>query len=86
MQAKVDPAKLMSDLFAAIDFLMHHEEGTGKVGITGFCYGGGVANAAAVAFPDLACAVPFYGRQPQGMSLCNTKDVVLWRIEALVSC
>ncbi|MCR6679803.1 dienelactone hydrolase family protein, partial [Escherichia marmotae] len=33
------------------------------VGITGFCYGGGVSNAAAVAYPELACAVPFYGRQ-----------------------
>ena len=69
MQAKVDPTKLMNDFFAAVDFLMHHEEGTGKVGITGFCYGGGVANAAAVAFPELACAVPFYGRQP------NAEDV-----------
>ena len=31
----------------------------------GFCYGGGVANAAAVAYPELAAAVPFYGRQPR---------------------
>lgn len=30
---------------------------------SGFCYGGGVSNAAAVAYPELACAVPFYGRQ-----------------------
>ncbi|MFT4270930.1 MAG: YghX family hydrolase [Pantoea sp.] len=65
MQAKIDPVKLMNDFFAAVDFLRHHEAGTGKVGITGFCYGGGVANAAAVAFPELACAVPFYGRQPK---------------------
>ena len=36
----------------------------GKVGITGFCYGGGVSNAAAVAYPELGAAVPFYGRQP----------------------
>nr|VUD31694.1 putative enzyme [Raoultella sp. NCTC 9187] len=41
-----------------------HPQATGKVGITGFCYGGGVSNAAAVATPELACAVPFYGRQP----------------------
>ena len=41
-----------------------HPQATGKVGITGFCYGGGVSNAAAVAIPELACAVPFYGRQP----------------------
>lgn len=65
LQQQVDPARLMNDFFAAIEFLMHHEATTGKVGITGFCYGGGVANAAAVAYPELAAAVPFYGRQPK---------------------
>lgn len=64
LQARVDPTKLMNDFFAAIEFLMHHAAVSGKVGITGFCYGGGVANAAAVAYPELAAAVPFYGRQP----------------------
>jgi carboxymethylenebutenolidase len=63
LQSSVDPEKLMNDFFAAIDFLKTDSRTTGKVGITGFCYGGGVSNAAAVAFPDLACAVPFYGRQ-----------------------
>jgi carboxymethylenebutenolidase len=42
---------------------MAHEDTNGKVAIIGFCYGGGVANAAAVAYPELALAVPFYGRQ-----------------------
>lgn len=65
LQQKVDPTRLMNDFFAAVDFMMHHQLTTGKVGITGFCYGGGVANAAAVAFPELAAAVPFYGRQPK---------------------
>ena len=64
MQSKVDPAKLMNDFFAAVEWLMTHEASTGRVGITGFCYGGGVANAAAVAYPELGGAVPFYGRQP----------------------
>lgn len=63
LQRGVDPEKLMNDFFAAIEFLMQHELTTGKVGITGFCYGGGVANAAAVAYPELGAAVPFYGRQ-----------------------
>ncbi|MFN3276249.1 MAG: YghX family hydrolase [Paracoccus sp. (in: a-proteobacteria)] len=63
LQQQVDGEKLMNDFFAAIDFLAGHRDVTGKVGITGFCYGGGVANAAAVAFPDLGAAVPFYGRQ-----------------------
>jgi carboxymethylenebutenolidase len=63
LQQQVDPKKLMNDFFAAIEFLMQDDRVT-KVGITGFCYGGGVANAAAVAYPELAAAVPFYGRQP----------------------
>ncbi|WP_426746101.1 YghX family hydrolase [Enterobacter cloacae complex sp. 372A7] len=65
LQQKVDPTRLMNDFFAAIHFMKNHPEATGKVGITGFCYGGGVSNAAAVAYPELDCAVPFYGRQPR---------------------
>jgi len=65
LQQKVDPTRLMNDFFAAIEFMKNHPEATGKVGITGFCYGGGVSNAAAVAYPELDCAVPFYGRQPR---------------------
>lgn len=65
LQQQVDPTKLMNDFFAAVEFLLEDERTTGKVGITGFCYGGGVANAAAVAYPELAAAVPFYGRQPK---------------------
>ncbi|OSN08499.1 dienelactone hydrolase [Lonsdalea iberica] len=65
LQQQVDPTKLMNDFFAAVEFLLQDERTTGKVGITGFCYGGGVANAAAVAYPELAAAVPFYGRQPK---------------------
>jgi len=64
LQKTVDPVKLMNDFFAAVEFLMSHEGSTGNVGIVGFCYGGGVANAAAVAYPELKAAVPFYGRQP----------------------
>lgn len=63
LQAQVDPARLMNDFFAALDYLLAEGRTTGKVGITGFCYGGGVSNAAAVAYPELAAAVPFYGRQ-----------------------
>ena len=63
LQASVDPTKLMNDFFAAVDWMATHPDSTTRVGIVGFCYGGGVANAAAVAFPDLAAAVPFYGRQ-----------------------
>ena len=63
LQRQVDPTKLMNDFFAAIEWLIASDVTTNKVGITGFCYGGGVSNAAAVAYPELAAAVPFYGRQ-----------------------
>lgn len=65
MQASLDPARLMEDFFAAFEFLRDHPDSTGKVGAVGFCYGGGVCNALAVAYPDLAASVPFYGRQPR---------------------
>ena len=77
LQEKVDPTKLMNDFFAAIEWLMQHEASTGKVGITGFCYGGGVANAAAVAYPELAAAVPFYGRQPEAKDVARIKAPLL---------
>lgn len=63
LQQQVDAQKLMNDFFAAIEYLLASEQTTDKVGITGFCYGGGVSHAAAVAYPELAAAVPFYGRQ-----------------------
>jgi carboxymethylenebutenolidase len=77
LQQKVDPTKLMNDFFAGIEWLMNHDTSTGKVGITGFCYGGGVANAAAVAYPELAAAVPFYGRQPKSEDVARIKAPLL---------
>ena len=64
MQRTLDREKLMEDFFAAFEFLRDHDATTGRVGAVGFCYGGGVCNALAVAYPDLAASVPFYGRQP----------------------
>ena len=63
MQRSLDQTKLLADFFAGFEFLRDHELSTGKVGAVGFCYGGGVCNALAVAYPDLACSVPYYGRQ-----------------------
>jgi len=77
LQQQVDPEKLMNDFFAAVEFLMAHDATTGKVGITGFCYGGGVANAAAVAFPELGAAVPFYGRQAKAEDVPRIKAPIL---------
>ncbi len=77
LQATVDPEKLMNDFFAAIEWLIKHDASSGKVGITGFCYGGGVANAAAVAYPELGAAVSFYGRQPEAKDVARIKAPVM---------
>jgi carboxymethylenebutenolidase len=63
MQRSLDRAKLMEDFFAGFEHLVGHADSTGKVGAVGFCYGGGVCNALAVAYPNMAASVPFYGRQ-----------------------
>jgi carboxymethylenebutenolidase len=77
LQAKVDPTKLMNDFFAGVEWLMGHEGSTGRVGIVGFCYGGGVANAAAVAYPELGGAVALYGRQPAAEDVVKIKCPLL---------
>ncbi|MCX2723718.1 YghX family hydrolase [Roseibium salinum] len=64
LQRTVDSTKLMNDFFAGFEYLLNHDDSTGKVGAVGFCYGGGVVNAIAVAYPELSAGVPFYGRQP----------------------
>ena len=65
MQRSLDRVKLMNDFFAAFEYLSAiTTDRPGGWGSVGFCYGGGVCNALAVAFPDLGCSVPFYGRQP----------------------
>jgi carboxymethylenebutenolidase len=61
---KLDQAKTRNDFLAAAAALKALPEGSGKVGVVGFCYGGGIANFLATRVPDLAAAVPFYGSQP----------------------
>lgn len=77
LQRQVDPTKLMNDFFAAIEFLTAHDATTDKIGVTGFCYGGGVANAAAVAYPELGAAVPFYGRQADAADVPRIQAPIL---------
>lgn len=52
LQQQVDPVKLLNDFFAAFEYLLASPLTTDKVGITGFCYGGGVCHATAVAIPS----------------------------------
>lgn len=60
----LDQNKTRADFLAAADELKKLPDGNGKVGVVGFCYGGGIANFLATQLPDLAAAVPFYGGQP----------------------
>lgn len=77
LQRTVDGEKLMNDFFAAYEFTASHEDTTGKVGCVGFCYGGGVCNAMAVAYPELGASVPFYGRQASADDVPNIQAPLL---------
>jgi carboxymethylenebutenolidase len=75
---KVDRAKMSEDLFAAAVWLKSRPDSTGKLGVTGFCFGGGIANALAVRMgADLAAAVPFYGGAPAAADVPKIKAAVL---------
>jgi carboxymethylenebutenolidase len=74
---KLDQAKTRNDFLAAADYLKKLPEGNGKVGVVGFCYGGGVANFLAARSPDLAAAVPFYGAQPSAEDAAKIKAPLL---------
>jgi len=62
--AKLDQARTRNDFIAAAAYLKGLPDCTGKIGVVGFCYGGGIANKLATKLPDLGAAVPFYGNQP----------------------
>jgi carboxymethylenebutenolidase len=74
---KLDQAKTREDFVAAYGFLKGLADCTGKVGVVGFCYGGGIANMLATRLPDLAAAVPFYGNQPSAEDAAKIKAPLL---------
>jgi len=74
---KLDSQSTVNDYIAAVKYLQYHPESTGKVGIIGFCWGGGVANQVAVKTTDLTVAVPFYGRQPEPKDVPKIKASLL---------
>jgi len=75
--AKLDQTKTHADFLAAEAALKNLPEGNGKVGVVGFCYGGGIANFLATRVPDLAAAVPFYGAQPTAEEAAQIKAPLL---------
>jgi len=62
---QLTPAQVAADGVATVAFLEKNQLTNGKVGVVGFCWGGGAANNLAVASPDLAAAVAYYGAQPK---------------------
>ena len=77
MQRQVDRQKLLNDFFNGFEFLYNNNETNKKIGAVGFCYGGGVCNALAVAYPELSASVPFYGSQAKSEDVPRIKSPLL---------
>jgi carboxymethylenebutenolidase len=74
---KLDQTKITEDFVTAVGVLKGRPDCTGKLGVVGFCYGGGMANTLATRVPELAAAVPFYGKQPEAGDVAHIKAPLL---------
>jgi carboxymethylenebutenolidase len=78
MQQKLDGKKITEDFVAAARFLHAHPSCNGSLGVTGFCFGGGMANTLAWRLPDLIkAAVPYYGGQATAENAAKIKVALL---------
>jgi carboxymethylenebutenolidase len=75
--AKLDQKKITEDFVASAAWLKSRPDGNGKLGVTGFCYGGGIAHTLATRMPDLNAAVPFYGNHPPAADAAKVKAPLL---------
>jgi len=83
MQAKRNPKEMEEDFIAGFEYLKNLKDCNGKVGVVGFCYGGGISNMLAVRVPELAAAVPFYGGQPAVSDVSKIKAPLMLHYAAL---
>lgn len=74
---KLDQTKTRADFVAAAHYLKALPKGNGKVGVVGFCYGGGIANYLPTVIPDLAAAVAFYGAQPPAAAVAKMRTPMM---------
>ncbi|MET0517411.1 MAG: dienelactone hydrolase family protein [Burkholderiaceae bacterium] len=74
---KLDAPKTRADMVAAVRGLQALPGGSGRVGVVGFCWGGGIANYLATQLPELAAAVPFYGGQPPAAEVARIRAPLL---------
>ncbi len=74
LQAKLDQSKLRIDMLNSAKFIKAHSRSTGKLGVTGFCYGGGVVNFLAASLgTDMQAGAPYYGPAADANSVANIK-------------
>lgn len=71
--ATLDQSKTRQDMLASAKALMGRADSTGRVGVVGFCYGGGIAHMLSTQLPDLAAAVPYYGNHPPAENAAKVK-------------
>jgi len=77
MIRELDNEKTIKNFVAAVKYLKTHPLSTGKVGCTGFCWGGGMTNQVAVNSVDLDAAVPYYGMQPTAEQVVSIRAPVM---------
>ncbi len=75
--ATLDQSKTRQDMLASAQALMARPDSTGRVGVVGFCYGGGVAHTLATQMPELRAAVPYYGNHPAAEDAAQVKAPLL---------
>lgn len=83
MQRKRDRNEMLEDFIAGYNYLRNHKNCNGKIAVVGFCFGGYISNMMAVKIPDLACAVPYYGRQPSAEQAIKIKAPLLLQYAGL---
>ncbi|CAN7230136.1 dienelactone hydrolase family protein [Polaromonas sp. LjRoot131] len=81
--ARLDQRKCTEDFVAAVTWLKARDDCSGKLGVVGFCYGGGMTHTLTTRLPELNAAVPFYGNQPPVEDAAKVKTPLLIHFAAV---